>query len=150
MPRCMVGYINRDGTGAITYVHNDGQPQEGVGATLQWHWQDDDMVQALVDHGDISVLRDATSLDDVRYYDDNDFYPLKLSAGDTPVFERDWHEAASAWYVYLLTPDGWFVKRETGSDSVRTNEGQKRFKCPEKPVMPLAMVLDDRDGELFR
>ena len=54
--RSMIGIQQEDGKIEAIYCHYDGYP-EGVGQTLADHYQTTDKVEALLNLGDLSVLR---------------------------------------------------------------------------------------------
>ena len=106
--RSIVGYVDRDGYGNASYVHDDGYPAGGVGETLMKHWQDWGKVRQLVDGGDMRSIAGRTELEEIEHYNDNDFYPVALTPDKPSFFDMDWQDIGDVRYVYLFTPDGWF------------------------------------------
>ena len=138
----IIGYIDRDGYGAATYVHHDGYP-DATGNALLKHWQDMEDVKALVAGGRFRTILSCTELSGIEYIGgpDDQHYPVELTPGDTPFFERDWWKTSHAAFAYLLTPDGWFGMKVGTVDLVLANGGIDMPRLPNGDAQPVANMI---------
>lgn len=139
----IIGYISRDGYGAATYVHHDGYPDR-TGAALLNHWQDTEVVKALVAGGRIRTILSCTDLSEIEYIEGpgRQYYPVELTPVETPFFERDWWKTSHAAFAYLLTPDGWFGMKVGTVDLVFTDDGDIDLpRLPNGDPQPVANML---------
>ena len=145
--RSIVGYMNRDGSGAATFVGLDGYPT-GLGMVLLRNWDDPDLVTPLVDGGNIVAVFDKNDDPDLlQHYADrfdavaqdgtdgarqviylkreHHTFPVPLDR-QSGFFERVWAEDIE--YLYLHTPDGWLARPLTWEDT---------------SVRPIPLLVDD-------
>ena len=97
--RSRIGIENADGTVSSIYCHWDGYP-EGVGTTLKNYYSDRDLLNELIDLGDISSL-DSTINETVAYHRDRgeELNPARIDKSLEAFGKSDFEE----WgYVYTL------------------------------------------------
>ena len=107
--RCLIGNVNQDSSVTTVYCHADGYP-EGVGKTLTENYIDADLVEELLDLGDLSYLgRTIESQHTCAYMRD------RGENRKGPVRRKSTHDAlryaekSGLQYVYLFSGDGWKI-----------------------------------------
>lgn len=106
--RCRIAKVQDDGTIKSIYCHWDGYP-EGVGKTLLEHYTDPDIIDKLIEIGDISSLRDTIEETAKEHYDSEacrkdedikEFMSHIEDAGEeySYIFQKDW-DGVYCWKV---------------------------------------------------
>lgn len=117
--RSMIGKENEDGTIRAIYCHYDGYP-EGVGQTLADFYTDKDKIDALLNLGNLSVLRqeigNKQDFNDYKNHNENWCLAYGRDRGEANQeakvfnFRGDYLDyARSSWaeYAYIYTKIGW-------------------------------------------
>ena len=104
--RSNIGARQKDGTIKAIYCHWDGYP-ESVGATLAEHYTEPEKVEALLNLGDFSSLRDTIEETHAESYAQRG---EKGTEARTYKDEEEWTESAQnsdAEFLYLFERDEW-------------------------------------------
>ena len=93
--RSLIVVETKPGVYDAIYCHFDGYP-EGVGATLKKSYYSEDKVDKLIEHGDVSVLRD--TLEDSEFYT---FLPEKRKISRNLSLDELKAKASNVWAEYI-------------------------------------------------
>jgi len=118
--RSMIGIQQEDGKIRAIYCHYDGYPK-GVGQTLANYYQTTDKVEALLNLGDLSVLRqelgEKQDFNDYKNHNENWCLAYGRDRGEVNSEAKEFdyvgaylEYARSSWaeYAYIFTPKiGW-------------------------------------------
>jgi hypothetical protein len=118
--RSMIGIQQEDGKIKAIYCHYDGYPK-GVGQTLADHYQTTDKVEALLNLGDLSVLRqelgEKQDFNDYKNHNENWCLAYGRDRGEANTEAKEFNYVGAyleyarnscAEFAYIFTPKiGW-------------------------------------------
>lgn len=118
--RSRIGMLLDDGTVKHCYCHFDGYP-EGVGKTLEIHYNDIEKVKELLIHGDISYLESKINPEGEHTFDNPEkgvtvYYGRDRNSSDIDSVVTTMDEFLSIKYttciayLYLFSDGQWMVK----------------------------------------
>jgi hypothetical protein len=113
--RSRIAIENQDGSVTSVYCHWDGYV-DGVGKTLNQHYNTKDKVEALIELGNLSSLDETLETTVAYARDQGDDLIQNLYLNVEELFEDGFRSGVE--YIYCFTKDGFWLVNELGSVNV--------------------------------
>ena len=129
--RCLIAKVERDGRGRYILLNHMSSP-DYAGRMLLEHYQDEDKLDRLLDHGSIGFIApNPEEVEGHHVVDDHEWEycrPTEFEGGTEQFFGAA-HMLGPEW-IYCWTPDGWAAAQVTGEGIPGNYHGNLRIMTP--------------------